>query len=127
MVNPKDALHELRALVATCVEGSAAVARAAELFAALEEPSAKAEISDKQRLLEERERAMFGTTIEQIDQVLARMEPRDIAMYAMGTLSNAQQYIRRDDIGFSVADRHADIVRQLINVAKYAIDKAVPR
>jgi hypothetical protein len=28
---------------------------------------------------------------------------------------------------WSVADRDANTIRQLINVAKYAIDKAVPR
>lgn len=48
-------------------------------------------------------------------------------MYAMGTLSNAQELIRRGDDCWSVADRDADTIRRLINVAKYAIDKAVPR
>lgn len=81
---------------------------------------------------EDRERAMFGCTAAAIDEALEGKAPRDIAMYAMGTLSNAQEMIRReyDGDGFSgwtVADRDADTIRRLINVAKYAIDKAVPR
>jgi len=80
---------------------------------------------------EDRERSMFGCTAAVIDVCLAGKEPRDIAMYAMGTLSNAQELIRREEhenkIEWSVADRHANKIRQLINIAKYAIDKAVPR
>ena len=77
-------------------------------------------------------RAMFGCTATAIDEALARKDPRDIAMYAMGTLSNAQEYIRpsvsegpTDE--WSVAFGHANTIRQFINIAKYAIDKAVPR
>jgi hypothetical protein len=82
---------------------------------------------NERRLREERECAMFGCTAHRIDELLKDKSPRDIAMFAMSTLSDAQEYIRREDVGFSVADRHADLIRQLINVAKYAIDKAVPR
>ncbi len=81
---------------------------------------------------EDRERAMFGCTADAIDEVLDGMSPRDVAMYAMGTLSNAQQLIRRDTYEgtteWTVANHHdADTIRRLINVAKYAIDKAVSR
>ena len=78
---------------------------------------------------ENRERAMFGCTIASIDEALAGKEPRDIAMYAMGTLSNAQELILHNDNGSwsCVADRDVNTLRQLINVAKYAMDKAVPR
>ena len=81
---------------------------------------------------EDRERSMFGCTAAVIDACLAGKEPRDIAMYAMGTLSNAQEMIQRTQavhaIGeWTVADRNANKIRQLINIAKYAIDKAVPR
>jgi len=80
---------------------------------------------------EERERSMFGCTAAVIDACLAGKEPRDIAMYAMGTLSNAQELIRsqqyENKVEWSVADRHANKIRQLMNIAKYAIDKAVPR
>ena len=81
---------------------------------------------------EDRERKMFGCTADAIDETLSRMaEPRDIARYAMGTLSNAQELIRRREyegtIEYSVRDEDANTIRQLINIAKYAIDKAVPR
>lgn len=80
---------------------------------------------------EERERAMFGCTAAAIDEALHGMEPRDIARYAMGTLSNAQELIRHDTISddglWTVKEHDANTIRQLINVAKYAIDKAVPR
>lgn len=84
---------------------------------------------------EDHERQMFGCTAAAIDEVLARMSPRDIAMYAMGTLSNAQELIRHDDVfsahgrrdDWHVSDRDANTIRQLMNIAKYAIDKAVPR
>ena len=81
---------------------------------------------------EDRERKMFGCTADAIDETLAAMsEPRDIARYAMGTLSNAQELIRRREyegtIEYSVRDEDANTIRQLINIAKYAIDKAVPR
>jgi hypothetical protein len=81
---------------------------------------------------DEQARQMFGCTATTIDEALARCrEPRDVARYAMGTLSNAQELIRRSTyegtIEWSVDDRHANTIRQLMNVAKYAIDKAVPR
>jgi len=87
---------------------------------------------DVNSVKEERERKMFGCTAAAIDETLAAMaEPRDIARYAMGTLSNAQELIRRREyegtIEYSVRDQDADTIRQLINIAKYAIDKAVPR
>jgi hypothetical protein len=75
---------------------------------------------------------MFGCTAEAIDGALVGKTRRDVAMYALGTLSNAQELIRREDDGYGnlmyvVAGRDANTIRQLINVAKYAIDKAVPR
>jgi hypothetical protein len=76
---------------------------------------------------EDAERKMFGCTAEAIDEALDGLSPRDVAMYAMGTLSNAQELIQRGDDGWTVADRDTDTIRRLINVAKYALDKAVPR
>lgn len=81
---------------------------------------------------EDRERALFGCTAAAIDEALAGKDPRDIAMYAMGTLSNAQELFQRtqyDDtyVEWTVPSRNANTIRQLINIAKYAIDKAVPR
>lgn len=80
---------------------------------------------------EDRERLMFGCTEAAIDAALDGKEPRDIAMYAMGTLSNAQELIRRDvyegTVEWSVSDQNANSLRQFINIAKYAINKAVPR
>ena len=81
---------------------------------------------------ESREREMFGCTAAALDQALDGKEPRDIAMYAMGTLSNAQEWIQRSkyegQVEWSVPDGHrANTIRQLMNIAKYAIDKAVPR
>ena len=74
---------------------------------------------------------MFGCTAAAIDEALAGKEPRDIAMYAMGTLSNAQELIRRDvyegTVEWSISDANANTIRQFMNIAKYAIDKAVPR
>lgn len=81
---------------------------------------------------EDRERTMFGCTSAAIDEALDGKSPRDIAMYAMGTLSNAQELFQRtqydeDYVEWSVKGHDADTIRQFINVAKYAIDKAVPR
>ena len=76
---------------------------------------------------EDHERAMFGCTAAAIDEALAPCSPREIAKYAMGTLSNAQEMIRSRDyegaVEWTVDDRHANTIRQLINIAKYAIDK----
>jgi hypothetical protein len=143
------ALRELRALVATYLEDSDDAPRAADLLDALEAPNLPSMLSDTfwgklkesiQELAdkpttdqENRQRKMFGCTTAAIDEALARKDPRDIAMYAMSTLSNAQEMIQRkhdEDEGtieWSVADRHANTIRQLMNIAKYAIDKAVPR
>ena len=86
---------------------------------------------DAQQAREDRERQMFGCTEAAIDEALDGKEPRDIAMYAMGTLSNAQELIQRSvyegQVEWSVADRNANTIRQFMNIAKYAIDKAVPR
>jgi hypothetical protein len=72
-------------------------------------------------------REMFGCTAQSIDLML----PRDIAMYAMSVLSNAQELFERREsdrsIRWSVPAERANTVRQLMNVAKYVIDKAVPR
>ena len=81
---------------------------------------------------QDREREMFGCTEAAIDEALAGKEPRDIAMYAMGALSNAQELIQRSEyegeVDWSVSNSHrANTIRQLMNVAKYAINKAVPR
>lgn len=141
------ALRELRDLVATYLEGSDDAPRAATLLEALALDPLPSLLSDTfwDRLRtaikempptptaeqEEHERSMFGCTTAAIDEVLVRKEPRDIAMYAMGTLSNAQTLIQRDKFSptstWMIADADANTIRQLINVAKYAIDKAVPR
>lgn len=124
------ALRELRALVATYLEGSDDATRAAELLDALDDQAAPAP-AQTTAMPDDRARAMFGCTAIAIDEVLAGKEQRDIAMYAMGTLSNAQELIRRDvyegTVEWSVRDHDANSLRQFINIAKYAIDKAVPR
>ena len=132
-LSPNAALRELRALVSTYLEGSDDAARAAELLDVLAKrllPVAPASAAPSAQELD-RERTMFGCTTAAIDEALSGKEPRDVAMYAMGTLSNAQEFIRRDKyegtIEWSVADRDANTIRQFINIAKYTIDKAVPR
>jgi len=88
---------------------------------------------DAQQASEEHERQMFGCTEAEIDSALARAgkERRDVAMYAMGVLSDAQELICRGEYGSAaewwVLDRNANKIRQLMNIAKYAINKAVPR
>ena len=145
---PAAVRRELRDLVATYLEGSDDAPRAAELLDALEPlPSmlsdtfweklkgAVKELATAPTAEQEtRERAMFGCTTATLDEVLsshhARKEPRDIAMYAMGVLSNAQELIQRDGdepFAWSVRRADANTIRQLMNIAKYAIDKAVPR
>lgn len=140
------ALRELRDLVATYLEGSDDAPRAATLLEALALDPLPSLLNDAfwDRLRaavkelpptptaeqEKHERSMFGCTTAAIDEVLAHKEPRDIAMYAMGTLSNAQEMIRQDpeaDGGWYVSAGEANTIRQLVNIAKYAIDKAVPR
>lgn len=80
---------------------------------------------------DDHERRMFGCTMATIEEALMGKTPRDIAMYAMSALSNAQEFICHRQDGETVVwvidDRHVNTVRQLMNVAKYAIDKAVPR
>jgi hypothetical protein len=120
------ALRELRELVATYLEGSDDAPRAAELLDALEVPIA----DEPTTVQEDRQREMFGCTAAALDKVLDRKEPRDIAMYAMGALSNAQGLIQHDGdepFAWSVRRADANTIRQLMNIAKYAIDKAVPR
>jgi hypothetical protein len=131
-VDPNAALRELRALVALHLESSPAALRATELLDALSGQVAAA-LSPARRapMPDDHARAMFGCTAGAIDEALAGKSPRDVAMYAMGTLSNAQEYIHRStregSVEWSVADHDANTIRQLINVAKYAIDRAVPR
>jgi hypothetical protein len=124
------ALHELRDLVSTYLEGSDDTLRAAELLATIEAqvtPIAPSHAT----IAEDAARKMFGCTVEAIDGSLVKKSRRDVAMYAMGTLSNAQKLIHRRGFEGSpdwwVRDRDANTIRQLINIAKYAIDKAVPR
>jgi len=79
---------------------------------------------------EDQERQMFGCTAAAIDEALATMSSREVAQYAMDTLWNAQSLIQPPHEGettWSVADRDGNTIRQFINIAKYAIDKAVPR
>jgi hypothetical protein len=127
VVKKQEALKELRSLVSTYLEGSEDAGHAAKLLAVLEEPEPAASSGIPKDIA----RKMFGCTVESIDEMLAGKEPRDIALYAMGTLSNAQEYIRCDyddgPGGWRVASVHANTIRQLINVAKYAINKAVTR
>lgn len=133
-IDRNDALRELRELVATYLEGSDDAPRAAELLDALE-PRAFTPVAPRPSdpAQEDRERGMFGCTAAAIDEALVRCrEPRDIAMYAMGTLSNAQELIQRTSyegvVEWSVPNAgRANTIRQFINIAKYAIDKAVPR
>lgn len=142
-MTPAAVRRELRDLVATYLEGSDDAPRAAELLDALEPlPSMLSDtfwdrLKDAAKRADEpiteretRERAMFGCTVAAINEVLDCKEPRDIAMYAMGALSNAQELIRRDGdepFAWSVRRADANTIRQLVNIAKYAIDKAVPR
>lgn len=144
-MKPAAVRRELRDLVATYLEGSDDAPRAFELLDALETlPSMlnnefwehfKTEIqklADVPATFDEaRERAMFGCTTAAIDEVIAQCsEPRVIAMYAMGALSNAQELICHDGdepFAWSVRRADANTIRQLMNIAKYAIDKAVPR
>jgi hypothetical protein len=129
-VDPATALRELRALVATYLEGSDDAVRAAELLDAVEAQAAPVEPTHA-TIREDVARKMFGCTAEAIDGTLAGKSRRDVAMYAMGTLSNAQELINRRGHEGSpdwwVRDRDANTIRQLINVAKYAVDKALPR
>lgn len=132
IIDPAAAFRELRDLVAAYLEGSADADRATELLAALD-PSTPIVIPAEEPLTEaqkDRQRDMFGLTTNQLDEVLQGKSRRDVAMYAMGTLSNAQEYIRQrhdGEYGWTVAEIHANTIRRLINVAKYAIDKAAPR
>lgn len=132
------ALQELRALVATYLEGSDDALRAAELLDALEPLPSMLSDTFWERLTstvnaladepiaeqENRERAMFGCTESAINDALDGKEPRDVAMFAMGALSDAQELIA--DRG-AVSERDASTIRQRLNIAKHAINMAVPR
>lgn len=122
--SPNTALQELRALVATYLEGSDDAARAAELLDVL---AAHAVVptpaAEPLTIPDDHARAMFGCTAVAIDQALASKSPRDVALFAMSALSDAQELIGRG----AVSERDANTIRQRMNVAKYAIDKAVPR
>lgn len=76
---------------------------------------------------DEQARAMFGCTEQALDAALRDKDPRDIAMYAMSTLSNAQELLQGGRVEWSVPTHYINTIRQLLNVAKYAIDRAVPR
>ena len=81
---------------------------------------------------EDHERRVFGCTAAQIDEALAGKDPRDVAMYATGVLSDAQELIASfEDLPrpeWTFDTRHKmQTIRQLMNVAKYTINKAVPR
>ena len=138
-LNSATAMRELRALVATYLEGSDDAPRASELLDALEPlpsllsdtfwerlKSAVKDLADAPTAeQEDRERGMFGCTAAAIEKSLARCrEPRDVAMFAMGTLSDAQELIPGRG---AVSERDANTIRQRINIAKYAINMAVPR
>ena len=137
-LSPTAALQELRALVASYLEGSDDAARATELLDALEPlPSTlsdtfwervtstvKALADEPIAEQENHERAMFGCTERAIDDALDGKEPRDVAMFAMSTLSDAQELIPGRG---AVSERDASTIRQRMNIAKYAINKAVPR
>lgn len=176
MQTPMDsaaALSELRALVATYLEGSDDAPRAAELLgalaghAAVPAPAAepvthadalaamkrsrdeiaspedlahlrsgkggstramsegrKPDAIDTNAVPDDRARVMFGCTASAIDQALAGKCSRDVVMYAMGMLSDAQELISGKA---AVSARDANTIRQRINIAKYAINTAVPR
>jgi hypothetical protein len=70
---------------------------------------------------------MFGCTEQSLDETLRGKDPRDIAMYAMSTLSNAQELLQGGRVEWSLPTPFTDTIRQLLNIAKYAINKAVPR
>ena len=129
-----EALKELRSLVATYLEGSDDAVRAAQLLTVIEEstecPSAGPRIHEARNIPDAKARVMFGCTAGVLDQELAGKDPRDIAMYAMSALSNAQELFQSTSYGSFQGGNPAntaDRVRQFINIAKYAIDKAVPR
>ncbi len=140
-IEPYAAWRELRDLVATYLESSDDARRAHELLAALEPPQSRAVfVTSPTPAQEDRECAMFGCTAATIDEALRdttgrNKSPRDVAMYAMSVLSDAQELIRRYEVSsvhgtrveWTVTPRDADTIRRLLNVAKYTIDKAVPR
>lgn len=123
--SPNAALQELRALVATYLEGSDDAARAADLLDALES-YAPADVPDQPDpwAQEKREWPMFGCATAAIDTAIAGKEPRGVAMFAMSVLSDAQEIIPQRG---AISERDANTIRQRMNIAKYAIDKAVPR
>jgi hypothetical protein len=71
---------------------------------------------------------MFGCTAQAIDEVLRDKDPRDIAMYATVMLSNAQEVLQGGGrVEWSGPAHYINMIHQHMNIAKYAIDKAVPR
>lgn len=60
-------------------------------------------------------REMFGCPVQSIDLILQDKDPRDIAMYAIEALSDALKLLQEE-----VPNR----ARQLMNIAKYAMNKA---
>lgn len=70
---------------------------------------------------------MFGCTEQALDAALRDKDPRDIAMYAMAILSNAQGMLQEGRIEWSVPAHYINTIRQHMNIAKYAIDRTVPR
>lgn len=72
---------------------------------------------------------MFGCRASAIDQALAGRSPRGLVQYALSTLSNAQDLIRREGAGeWAVTTSFAaNTIRQFMNIAKYALDRAVPQ
>jgi hypothetical protein len=71
--------------------------------------------------------AMFGCTEQALDAALRDKDPRDIAMYAMAILSNAQGVLQGGRVEWSVPAQYINTIRQHLNIAKYSIDRAVPR
>lgn len=133
MSDRNQAMQELRALVATYLEGSDDAARAQQLLDVVDSDvdSNAPSTATSSNIPEDDARRMFGCTAMSLDACLAGKTPRDIAAYAAGTLSNAQELIQCDKyengVEWTVADRDANTIRQLINIAKYAINKAVPK
>lgn len=84
----------------------------------------KPDAIDTNAVPDDRARVMFGCTATAIDQALAGKCSRDVVMYAMGMLSDAQELISGRA---AVSARDANTIRQRINIAKYAINSAVPR
>lgn len=68
-------------------------------------------MTDAQRM--EQYKKMFGCSKSAVDDTISTMDMFARLRYAMGTLSNAQEYLARGD---------GETARQLMNIAKYVID-----